>query len=316
MSTETAENQSEPGSMDAFVAAITEPVEETPSPEAANAAEAPQGEHQETDEVAAEPVEEAEGVEAADEPVDPDADQEDETPLYTVKINGVESQVPIDDLIAGFQKSGNYDQKMAEFSEQREAAKAERARINELRTALEAKLTEISSTAPEEPDWVKLASEDPLGWVEAKAKWEADSAAHAKAKQEAEFLANQRQHEQAVAGAKALAVAANLKTEDDMKAFSAEVKAVTDLHGFDEAELAQSTDHRILLMARDAVRYRKQQSAKPADKRVPQRPKAIKPGAAPAAGAAKADETAAVRAKLRKTGSLDDFAALLMIPES
>ena len=307
--TQVAENQSDPGSMDAFIADILETPEEKPSEAAQEPAEAPQeGQDQSEQE-----PEQPEAASDDGEPGEAEADQEaEEVPLYTVKINGVESQVPLDDLVAGYQKSGNYDQKMAELQQHREADAARVAEFEQERQQLQDRLARVAFMEVQEPDWKALAEDDPIGAFQAKLKWDQEQA-EVKAERERieqqHAASIQQQREQA---SRQLLKAANIKTKEEWESFQSEVVEGAAAYGFSREEVDSAMDHRILMLARDAAKYRKMVASKPGAKIVPKRPTAMKPGAANSAGQVKAEKAKAAEVKLKQTGDVDALADWLL----
>lgn len=83
--------------------------------------------------------------------------------------------------------------------------------------------------------------------------------------------------------------------------------------GFSEQEINGASDHRLLLMARDAMRYRQSvEKADVAKKRVVKiGKKVVKPGTSASKEQANQDRFASLRAQARKTGSTSDAAALI-----
>jgi len=81
--------------------------------------------------------------------------------------------------------------------------------------------------------------------------------------------------------------------------------------GFSQQELASLMDHRALLVAYDAARFRESQKAlKASAKQLGQKPKVAKPGASVGKAEANDEATKALRQQLKKTGRLEDAAKL------
>ena len=81
--------------------------------------------------------------------------------------------------------------------------------------------------------------------------------------------------------------------------------------GFSEKELSSLMDHRALLVAYDAARFRESQKAlKASAKQLGQKPKVAKPGASVGKAEANDEATKALRQQLKKTGRLEDAAKL------
>lgn len=81
--------------------------------------------------------------------------------------------------------------------------------------------------------------------------------------------------------------------------------------GFSEKELSSLMDHRALLVAYDAARFRESQKAlKASAKQLGQKPKVAKPGASVGKAEANDEATKALRQQLKKTGRVEDAAKL------
>lgn len=81
--------------------------------------------------------------------------------------------------------------------------------------------------------------------------------------------------------------------------------------GFSQQELSSLMDHRALLVAYDAARFRESQKAlKASAKQLGQKPKVAKPGASVGKAEANDEATKALRQQLKKTGRLEDAAKL------
>ena len=78
--------------------------------------------------------------------------------------------------------------------------------------------------------------------------------------------------------------------------------------GYNDQEIAQMLDHRMMVMARKAFLYDQISSQKPGDKQVKTPPKVAKPGAAVDTPSSKKVNDA--KARLQQTGSRQDAAAL------
>lgn len=101
----------------------------------------------------------------------------------------------------------------------------------------------------------------------------------------------------------------------DEKVAAAEKQALSDFlmqSGFRKEEVDAASDHRIIMLARDAMRYRDQlKKADTAKKRVIRiGKKPLKPGSRQSKADQKQDSTRALRSQLRKSGKLEDAVAL------
>ncbi len=262
------------------------------------------------------PAEDAEGQEADD----PDQ-QEDDTDSYTVKVDGQDVTVTLDELTRGYSRTADYTRKTQELAQQRKAAeaelslaKAERAHYQENLTKV---MAQIQQQAPQEPDWIRLANENPADYVRQRAQWDVFQSRLRELEQE------QRQVSEREEADEAKALAAKKQTEmalmleaipawkdpkklaEGSRALEAFVKQV----GFtpDELNLGDVNDHRIIVLLHEAMMYRKlksQGAAKQAG--LPVQPQSKQ-------GSSKRVVTDQTRAKMRfaQTRSAEDAAAAL-----
>lgn len=209
----------------------------------------------------------------------------------------------------------------ARLAQEREALAREREtyarRINDYVPqavrALQNDFPEIKSVE----DLYRLAAEDPARYVQFQARRDAVQAAQAEqqrlqSQQEAELRGKQEKYleEQRAALHKAAPVFADpVKGPAEREALRSYLSG----KGFSDDELAGLTDHRTVIVARNAMLYERMMSAKPEAKKVAPTVRAIRPGAARATTAAPAAAQAvqAARDNLKKTGSVDAFAAML-----
>lgn len=278
-------------------------------------AEAPQeaqAEEETTEPVVEEPVEEggqepeAEGgeLEAEAEQAEPDETESETTKeTYTVKVNGVETEVTRDELINGYQMEADYRRKTAAVSEERKALEAERSQFEQAKQAYEIeRLEKLTETNEAEPDWAALAEQDPIGAFEQKAKWDAQQRQKAQAAQELQIHREYQRRE--VAKREWATLMEKAPEWSDQKAFDtamAEIQQAASHYDFSAQEVAENLDHRVLLVMRDAAAYRKLQEAKPVvEKKVAQAPKAIKPGATQSRKSVEAESRQKLRENLER----------------
>lgn len=301
--------------VESAVAHLTAPVEGKPEDEPEPV--------QEPDETEAEEVEATDDAEEVDEPEaeadesEPEeADEEPEDPKYTVKVNGEEFEVTLDELRNGYQMGADYHRKTAAVAEERRKVEAQQKQAEQLREQYEAALAKFVSAEDQEPDWVKLADElDPWQYQQRRAQWDVKQAEKARAAQQLQAAQAQRQQELIRRESQRLLEA--FPEWKDSKAFQrdrADMLEVAKAYGYTEEEFMSAVDHRIFRMLRDATRGRKFASAKPAPtKKVAKpAPKALKPGAQTTSADRRSDKAAALRDNLRKRGDTDSAVAFLL----
>jgi hypothetical protein len=240
-----------------------------------------------------------------------------------VKVDGEESEVPIAEAIRGYQRQQSYDAKMQELrgeKEQFESAVDQATKMwqqklssmNNLVTDLEAQVS------GQEPNWDHIL--DTYGsdeFLRQKNSWDQKQTALQAARQEREAAQAERtqaeQQQQAERAAeeqrKLFDAWPELADEEKSKPLVKDMTSYLQSVGFGADELSEMLDHRMYLVARDAMRYRALDSSKAeTKKRVKGLPKVLKPNAPKGKQSVQRDKVSAMRQKLRKTGSMDDAA--------
>ena len=101
---------------------------------------------------------------------------DDEQPqLYTIKQNGVEVEVTLEELQNGYSRQQDYTRKTQELANQRKEIESQQAELRQkddiykdLLPKLEANL---KAELGEEPDWKAIYDEDPIAYVREKDIW-------------------------------------------------------------------------------------------------------------------------------------------------
>lgn len=284
---------------------------------------------------AEEPAEEAETVEETEEEVeasdaedaaDDDADDEDtteeevedddEAPLYTVKVDGVEKQVSLEELRKNYSLESASQKRMREAAELRAQAEAAHKQLSDeaqkMRAAYQAELAKIAQPSEQEPDWLAMSREDPLGYIEKRAEWDARQAKQRQAAERQQQMAMEDYSRRLEEGRKRLFDAIPEWTDPDK--YQADTKeigeAAVKAYGFTKQEMLSVLDPRMIQVLRDAYKYQKIREKRPETaKKVVKTPKVMKPGASVTKAERKSEAARSVADRLKKTGSTDDFAA-------
>jgi len=258
--------------------------------------------------------------------VSPDGEQEEQDDeLFTVTIDGEEQEVTLDELQAGYRRHADYTRKTQQLAEERtqfqqesQTSQQEREQYKHLVTALGDKLKSMTG---DEPDWQKIAAEDPAGYVQQKAAWDHRQSQIQAADQESERLRQedighqQQNYQQYMVQQRTALLSARpeLSEPDKAQAFFGNInKYAKQEYGFTDQELSTVLDHRFLLMAEKARQFDElQATGEPKAKRVAKRRAPLKPGVR------KTDRSAANTAirnaqkRLERTGSTHDAAAMI-----
>lgn len=313
-------DQDSPASETDIVSRLME-LEQTPEDEEQpqDAEPAPQEEAEDTEPVAEEDAEEAEAEEAEAEP-----DSDDEFELH---YNGTTEKVPKDRAKALAQQGLYYERNQAQVDQHwKQVQEASQFVAQQLQTVPElqeaAALVSMYQKAVESidiADMQKMATEDPAQYLAKLAEYNTLNRrlTEAQAKHQAtaqQFAQSQQQFQSEVLKREREALFKAIPDwRDDSKFKQARGRILSYMaeRGFSEQELTSLMDHRALLVAYDAARFRESQKAlKASAKQLGQKPKVAKPGASTTPAQANDEATTKLRQQLKKTGRLDDAAKL------
>ena len=219
---------------------------------------------------------ESEEEEVSEQDVSQDEEQIDtqeklEDSTYKVKVAGQELDVTLDELRNGYSRDADYRQKTEELSHQRKQFQSESEKqrqdysqkLNELNQKLSAAQVDLNAEI-NSADLDKLYDEDPTeaARVERKLKKKQDalnqSLQQAQAEQKEQFSSFLQDQQRKL-------VSKMPEFSDPAKASSlkANMKSTLNNYGFNDQEVAQVYDHRIVMLVNDAMKYRSMQNSKP-----------------------------------------------------
>jgi len=267
------------------------------------------------EEVEAEEVEageaeaEAEETDELDEPEDEGEDSQiltvEEYGDVLVDLDG--EPTPLSEVLKGTQRQADYTRKTQALAEERKQLETEMQQRQQEMEAREQQLQQLEAELGEqEPDWEKLAEEDPLGYNHERAKWEKKQ--KARTARQAEIQRRQEEAKREFVG-KTVDVAVQKFPEwQDVKKFDATAaqrkQAAMDA-GFTEEEYASTPDFRIAVLLEKAARYDAMQQEQGnrrvrAEKKIAKAPKVLKPGASKGDTDPKQERRAAFQKRLSK----------------
>lgn len=251
--------------------------------------------------------------------LDEDTEEQEQPQVFSVKVDGKEVEVTLDELQKGYSRTQDYTRKTQQIAEVRkqteaelQAVRAEREQYAQLLGALEA---QVQQSAKPNIDWDSLYQEDPIEYVrqrevmrENKEKAEAIQSekqrlAYLSQQEQAQLMQQRLEHEKE-------ALLAAIPDWKDAKKAQAEKALLVEFGqkiGFTPDELKNVVDHRAVLMLRKAALYDQMMSKRGNIKPVVNNgPRPAKPGAAGRVS----NTTESVRAQQRvaKTGRVDDAA--------
>jgi len=248
-----------------------------------------------TQEEESKPVEtpEEESIEAAEtdgnEPESVEAEAPEAEPqTFSVKVDGEEVSVTLDELMKGYSRTSYFHKKLSELDRERKSLeseigeiRAERERLSRMLPELEAELEKGN----EEPDWDKLFNEDPIEFVRQEALWRTKKEKREKLLQERQRLIQSQQAEQMKAiqkrvqeeGERLLTVLPEWKNPETAAEEKAKLLEYGLSVGYSENDLAQLYDHRAVVLLHKARLYDEGQSK---FKTLQAKPAAVKPAKA------------------------------------
>lgn len=274
------------------------------------------------------PAQEAEQgqSEAEAKPETPEANETEEQ-RFKVKVNGEEREIPLSELVKGYQLESDYRIKTSQVAEQARAAQAEREQAKALQEqyaqALNVYSQQLQTMQPQPPD-SSLIDSDPVGYLRQQQAFQNWQQQMQRVQYEQMQLSERQRQEQEAQSYQTLAQEAELLTKaipewadaEKAKVGKSELtKYLKESFGYSDEHLSQVSDHRALVMARKAMLYDQLQAKQAAatEKVAKLPPKAPqRPGSgdlSPTDGRTRAMQS------LKKTGSIDDaanaFAAML-----
>ena len=293
--------------------------------------EEPEQEEAPETEVSEEPEEEAE-EEVAEQP-DTEEDQEEpeeeevaEQPnTFTVKIDGTEVEVTLDELQRGYSGQKYIQKGMQEVADLRKKAETANATLASAGEAVLALYQQMQTPgfaqAPTPPDEAMLES-DPIGYTQ-------DEARYRKALEKYQQDMSQVQHtlahqQQAQQQAQQAYLEREMETlrqvmpefadpEKATKTRDSMLRMGTEIYGYQPEEISAVMDHRAIRVLNDAIKYQEIMRGK--DKAVEKATKAPR-GKVVKAGSKKTasnrNDSRQARSKLKRSGSINDAMSLIL----
>ena len=248
-----------------------------------------------------------------------DSEEEEQPQVFTVKVDGKEVEVTLDELQKGYSRTQDYTRKTQQIAEVRKQTEAElqevRAEREQYAQLLGALQAQVQQAAQPNIDWDRLYNEDPIEWVRQREVMRENQEKAAAIQSEQQRLAQlsqqeQAQQRQALLAQEQEALVAAIPEWKDAKKAQAEKAMLVQFGqkiGFTPDDLKNVVDHRAVVMLRKAALYDQMMSKRGQIKPVTNNgPRPAKPGAAGRVSS----NTEAMRAqqRLAKTGRVDDAA--------
>ena len=262
-----------------------------------------------------------------------EADDEADEParqLFTVKVDGREQQVDLPELLRGYSGQSYIQQGMKQVA----AAKTE---VESVYSALQTERQQLAQFAqaaqqgqiplrpPEMPD-ERLLQQDPIGYLEARVKYDKEVAVYQQAQSAMQELSARSAQAEERAREAYLAdqhqqltrlIPAFAKPETAARVKQELLSVGRDEYGYTPDELRGITDARAVRVLHDAAQYRRIMAGKTANEKpvAPAAPRTptIKPGAKPSAQQGNRAKAEKAKVQMKRTGSVDDVARFLLM---
>ena len=262
----------------------------------------------------------------ADDLVDDDQqEQVSEPKVYTVKIDGKDAQVTEDELLSGYSRQADYTRKSQVLAEQRKkmeeelsATQQERQRyqsqLEQFKTQADSKLEEFKSV-----DWTKLKEEDPMEYALKRDQYREIQETKRLADEEQQQLVERQQYEMQQKWNEELqkqqeVIAQRLPELTDPEKgpkLKSSIKSFALKKGFTEQEVDSLIDARSVDVLHKAMMYESLLEAKISKKKAKIVPKMQKPGTPSTKTEVNSEKVKQTRARLKRTGRVDDAAAVI-----
>ena len=249
--------------------------------------------------------------------------QDEEAPkVFTVKVDGKEVEVTLDELQKGYSRTQDYTRKTQQVAEMRKqtetelaAIRAEREQYAQLLGALS---EQVKVAAEPNVDWDRLYQEDPIEYVRQREVMRENRERAAAIQAEQQRLSEIAQQEQmkqfeVIKAKESEALLEAIPAWKDPAKAKAEKTMLIEFGqklGFTPQELGNIYDHRVVLALRKAALYDQMQAKRQGIKPVTNNgPKPAKPGAA--GRVSQMSDASRAKQRLAKTGRVDDAASAI-----
>ena len=307
------------GSIESAIAGLLRPEEPVETEEVLEAEEV-EAEEADSEEEVYEDDDEEEVVEEED---DEDAEEaEDSEPdLYTVKVDGKEEQVSLEDLKRGFSGQKYVQKGMQEAAAQRKQAEEVYAALLQERQMVAQAIQQVQNglpTPPQEPSREMFES-DPIGYMEAKLKFDEDSKLYGEQMGKLQEIAQQQTQAQQIAQRayleREMETLKQIVPEfaDPEQAPKVRDRLMTmgqEVYGYGAEEISAVMDHRAIRVLNDALKYQELMSGKAEKTTKPKNRRVVKAGAKKTSSKSQAQRQ--TRQKLKHSGSIDDALNLIL----
>ena len=249
-------------------------------------------------------------------------EQLSEPRTYTVKIDGKDTEVTEDELLSGYSRQADYTRKSQVLAEQRKKMDEELAATQQERQQYQSQLEQFNLQADSKleefksVDWTKLKEEDPMEYALKRDQYRELQENKRLVAEEQQNLAQKQQAEMQTKWNEELArqqevMAQRLPEWNDPEKgpkLKQNIKSFALKKGFTEQEVDSLIDARSVDVLHKAMMYETLLEAKISQKKAKVVPKVQKPGAPSTKSEVNSEKVKQTRARLKRSGRVDDAA--------
>ncbi len=249
-------------------------------------------------------------------------EQVSEPRTYTVKIDGKDTEVTEDELLSGYSRQADYTRKSQVLAEQRKKMDEELAATQQERQQYQSQLEQFKIQADSKleefksVDWTKLKEEDPMEYALKRDQYRELQENKRLVAEEQQNLAQKQQAEMQTKWNEELAkqqevMAQRLPEWNDPEKgpkLKQNIKSFALKKGFTEQEVDSLIDARSVDVLHKAMMYENLLEAKISQKKAKVVPKVQKPGAPSTKSEVNSEKVKQTRARLKRSGRVDDAA--------
>ena len=249
-------------------------------------------------------------------------EQVSEPRTYTVKIDGKDTEVTEDELLSGYSRQADYTRKSQVLAEQRKKMDEELAATQQERQQYQSQLEQFNLQADSKleefksVDWTKLKEEDPMEYALKRDQYRELQENKRLVAEEQQNLAQKQQAEMQTKWNEELArqqevMAQRLPEWNDPEKgpkLKQNIKSFALKKGFTEQEVDSLIDARSVDVLHKAMMYENLLEAKISQKKAKVVPKVQKPGAPSTKSEVNSEKVKQTRARLKRSGRVDDAA--------
>jgi len=263
---------------------------------------------------------------SADDLVDQDqVEGNEELNTYTVKVDGKDVEVTQEELLAGYSRQADYTRKSQVLSEQRQKADAELAATQQERQRYQSQLEQFNTQADSKidelakTDWTRLKEEDPTEYMLKRDQYRELQDNKRMVEDEQKNLQLKSQQENQAKWQEELGRQQEIMVQrlpewtdpDKGPKLKQNIKSFAVKKGFTEQEVNSLIDARSVDVLHKAMLYENLLATKISGKKTKVVPKVTRPGSPATKGEISGDKIKAQRARLRKSGHLNDARSVI-----